>query len=259
MAKKSKNRKIIVANWKMNPQTLDEAKRTFNGIKKVALRLERVDTIVCVPSVFIAPLRKLFNTDSIAVGAQNVFHEASGAHTGEISVPMLKAIGAEAVIVGHSERRARGESDEIVAEKVAAVLRGELKAILCVGEQMRDEGGQYLDHVREQLKNSLAKVQRPMLKNLIVAYEPVWAIGKKDNEAMTPASLNEMAIYIKKVLSDLYGQDYGKTTSILYGGSVTVRNAREIVAEGGVDGLLVGRESLNPAAFGEILIMNDQK
>jgi triosephosphate isomerase (TIM) len=259
MPKKIKKRKIIVANWKMNPLTLEEAKRTFLGIKKAAEKCERVDTIVCAPFVYISPLRKLFNSDYIALGAQNVFHEQGGAFTGEVGPGMLKDIGAEAVIIGHSERRARGETDEMVAEKVAAALKAGLKVVLCVGEKVRDEHVMYLDFIKDQIRNSLAKTQRPMLKNLIVAYEPVWAIGKKDNEAMTPGSLHEMTIYIKKILSDLYGQEYGKSTPILYGGSVTVRNAKDIVVGGEVDGLLVGRESLNPSAFGEILKMNDDK
>jgi triosephosphate isomerase len=254
MAKKQQ--KIIAGNWKMNPNSVEEVKRIFNSVKAKTMKAKNIFTIVCPPFPYIAQCKKLFAGDYMAVGAQDVYYEYSGSFTGEVSAEMIASVGATYVIIGHSERRKMGETDDIVAQKTNAALKSGLKTIVCIGEGERDLQGGYLELLKNQIKQSLAKVERRYMKNVIIAYEPVWAIGAK--EAMTPADLYEMTIFIKKVLSDIYGQEDGKKTKILYGGSVTFRNAKDIVAIGKVDGLLVGRESINAEGFGEIIKVVDE-
>jgi triosephosphate isomerase len=168
---------------------------------------------------------------------------------------MLKDLGVKYVIVGHSETRTRGETDENVSKKIQALLDNGIKPILCIGEKERNEDGSHLDFIKDQIKSSLNKVNKKNINDLIVAYEPIWAIGAK--EAMDAPSIYEMSLFIKKVLSDIYGQESAIATPILYGGSVNFRNASEIFVTGKVDGLLVGRESVNPPGFTELLKVVD--
>lgn len=168
---------------------------------------------------------------------------------------MLNDLGVTYVIVGHSERRMRGETDELISKKVNVLLEAGMNTILCVGEKERSENGAHLDFLKEQIKNSLNKVSKKNISKLIVAYEPVWAIGAK--EAMSPENIYEMTIFVRKVLSDIYGHDQAISTPVLYGGSVNFRNALDIFVKGQVDGLLVGRESVNSDGFTELLKVAD--
>lgn len=242
--------KLIIGNWKMHPYFADEAKRIFSSVKKTASKLGNVNTVICPPFVYIHELKKI-SKGKVALCAQDLFHETAGPYTGEVSGEMLKDVGAEFVLAGHSERRGMGETNSDVSLKVQAAHKAGLTAVVCIGETVRDQSGSYLDHVARDLRESFSKVQKKNLKKCIVAYEPVWAIGKGDS--LPPELIEEMAIFITKNLSDLYGQDEGKAVPVLYGGSVTGRNAEEIIKRGGVDGLLVGHESLNPESFMEIL------
>lgn len=244
-------RKIIVGNWKMNPTTMEEAVNIFKKIKNTALKLASTHVIVCPPFPYISRFASVKGKPVVAVGAQNVFFEERGAFTGEVSAVMLRDLGVTHVIVGHSERRAEGESDEIVAKKVGAVLDAGIHPIICVGEKERDIHGLYLDVLKAQIKNSLSKVPKKLVNQLIIAYEPVWAIGAK--EPMEPAIIEEMSIFIRKVISDIFGQENALKTTVLYGGSINFRNAPDIISRGKVDGLLVGRESVNIPGFVELL------
>ncbi len=232
----------------MNPESVLQAKTIVAKTRKAALKMEHTSVIVCPPFPFIPFVA---NKIGIKAGAQNVYFEERGAFTGQVSALMLKDSGVTHVIVGHSEPRDMGETDELIAKKAGALSHVGLTTVLCVGEKVRDEQGAYLDFLKDQIKNSLAGFSKKSLTHLIVAYEPVWAIGAK--EAMTPAIVHEMAIFIKKVLSDMYGQEEASVVPILYGGSVNFRNAADIVKLGGVDGLLVGRESVNMAGFPDLL------
>ncbi len=244
-------RKIIVGNWKMNPTTMEEAVNIFKKIKNTALKLDSTHVVVCPPFPYISRFASVKGKPAVAVGAQNVFFEERGAFTGEVSAVMLRDLGVTHVIVGHSERRAEGESDEIVAKKVGAVLDAGIHPIVCVGEKERDIHGLYLDVLKAQIKNSLSKVPKKLVNQLIIAYEPVWAIGAK--EPMEPAIIEEMSIFIRKVVSDIFGQENALKTTVLYGGSINFRNAPDIISRGKVDGLLVGRESVNIPGFVELL------
>lgn len=251
MAKTTKREKLVVGNWKMNPQTLEDARKIFKNVKKVADGIRGVSVVVCPSFLHIHPLSKI--AGSIFVGAQDVFWEENGSFTGEVSAGMLVDIGCTYTIVGHSERRAMGETNEMVAKKASASVAKNLKVILCVGEKVRDENGEYLEFLKNQLVESLSKVSKRYLSNIVIAYEPVWAIGKSFNSAMSGKEMHEISIFIKKVLADIYGKDETSKNLILYGGSVAPINARDIMEAGQIDGFLVGRQSLEPASFGEII------
>ncbi len=246
----SKSKKLIVGNWKMNPKTLAKAQTTFLLISKKVTKIAspKVQVVICPPSIFIPKII----SKKVLLGAQNVFQEAEGAYTGEISASMLDDAGVSFVIVGHSERRARGETNEIVAQKVKAALSFGITPILCIGEATRDDSGEYHAFLKKQLTESLSLIPKTWIPKVVIAYEPVWAIGKNAIREATPEESEEMAIFIKKILSDLSG-DAHKKTRILYGGSATVNNAEAFLSKGGVDGLLVGRDSLNPENFTEII------
>lgn len=248
-----KDRKMVVGNWKMNPATLEEAKKTFNGIKKKAGLYKSVDIVICPPDIYISELKKADRNKDIFLGTQNIFWENAGAFTGETGPALFREIGAEYSIVGHSERRARGESDGEVNKKVNAALKEGLKVILCIGEKERDLEGEYLSFIRNQLKSGLDKVNKKMLDSIVIAYEPVWAIGKSDTEAMKGKDVYEMVIFIRKALSEIYSPQEVNGVKVLYGGSVSAFNTKDIVGEGHADGLLVGRQSLFADGFLEII------
>ena len=249
-----RNKKILVANWKMNPDTLEEAKTIAEKIKKSVKNKKNLELIVCPPFIFMSEVANVFGSSKkLHIGAQDVFGGDSKSTTGEVSIQMLASSKVKYIIVGHSSRRNLGETDEIVAEKVVGAIKSGMNVILCVGENERNESGQFYNFVKEQMLKSLSKIKREQLKKLIIAYEPVWAIGKRDNEAMMPEDLHEMVIYIRKVLSDKFGQENVSLIPILYGGSVSKRNVEGLALKGEVSGLLVGRESLNTENFKDII------
>lgn len=249
----AKTQKIVVANWKMNPQTFGEAKDIFAPLKKAYDKYSSVTLVVCPPFLFINNLRRMDLAGRIELGGQDIFYEEYGAYTGEISAEMLKSAGARYVIVGHSERRSLGETDAIVAKKVNAAVKAGLTAVVCIGEAERDLSGSYFEKIEEQLKQSLQGVQKRFAPNLVVAYEPIWAIGKSAKDAMSPSDIRETVIFIRKVLSKLYDADSAFSVPILYGGSVAPQNIEGIIKQGEVAGVLVGRDSLVPPHFIDIL------
>ncbi len=249
--------KLIVANWKMYPKTVAEAKAIFSGIKKGASRAKHTRVVVCPPHLFVGGLVAAAGKARIAIGGQNAFFDDEGAKTGETSPAALKNIGATYAIVGHSERRALGETDEVIAAKACAAVRNKLSVILCVGEHNRDEHGAYFAEVSAQLRASLAGFPKTEAKRLVVAYEPIWAIGAKAKRAATPPDFCEMSILIRRYLTELFGKKVAFTIPILYGGSVDDRNALPFLVEGGADGLLVGRVSLDVGKFNTIITLAD--
>lgn len=246
-------KKLIIANWKMAPATLASARELFTKTKRVAQNLNRITTVICPPFVFLGVFSKSARTQRCRLGAQDIFWKSDNARTGEISPEQLKSMGVSSVIVGHSERRALGEDDEVVNRKVLSCMRNRLRVILCIGESNRDSEGAYLRFIETQIEKSLAKVSRPMLSNLVIAYEPIWAVGSYAKRADTPDELFEMVIFIKKVLSDRFGKKHALGIPVLYGGSVNERNAASFLKHGGADGLLIGRASLDPKQFSNIL------
>lgn len=244
-------KKIIVANWKMNPTSPKEARSIFMRIRNKGKKLRKVKTVVCAPFVYLEALAKIAHGASI--GAQDTFWETEGARTGEVSPAMLKEIGARYCIIGHSERRALGETNEDINKKIKLAIDYRLIVILCVGERERDEEGAYLDFLKEELVQGLEGLPRRYFENLIIAYEPIWAIGEHAKGASTPADFLEQSIFVRKVLTELTTRGVAMSVPILYGGSVSEANAEGFLREGKADGLLVGRASLEPERFNEIL------
>lgn len=242
----------MVANWKMHPPEVAAAKSLLLSIKKVASGLPHVQTVVCPPFPLISTFSALLRLQrKVSLGAQNIFHENAGAFTGEVSPLLVRDSGAMYAIVGHSERRAMGETDEIVAKKARAALHAGLKVILCVGETARDPDGDYLGHIRKQVRASLALVERKDLNRVLIAYEPVWAIG--GTHAVAGHDIHQAVIFLKKVLGEIYSNEVAREILVLYGGSVTPENVTDILKHGAVDGLLVGGDSLDIKLFGPIL------
>ena len=253
-----KKRNLVVANWKMNPETLAKAKEIFNPLRKLVKNLKNTDVIVCPPFPFIFPLSKLKSPKNLFLGAQNVSTEIKGAFTGEVSAEMLKDLDVKYVLVGHSERRAMGETDEVVAKKLQATFDQGLTPILCIGEKERSKDGRHLELIKNQIKESLSGLSKKHLVGIKIAYEPVWAIGKSYKEAMTPTDIHETVLFIKKVMSELFGLDISLGCKILYGAAVEAENVAMIVEQGNVDGFLVGHASLKPE-FSNILKVADAK
>jgi len=240
-------KKLIVANWKMYPQSAREAVLAF---RKIAAGANGADVVVAPPFPYLSLLRSV---RTVALGAQDVFWEREGAFTGEVSPLMLKELGVRYVIVGHSERRRiLGETDEIIAKKLSAALAARLLPILCVGESERDADGKFFSLVKHQVRTAFAKVKRADVPRVVVAYEPVWAIGAGKKSA-DPKDANEAALFIKKVIAEFAGAKSAKRVRVLYGGSVSAKDAAGFLAEREISGLLVGRESRNPKEFLKII------
>lgn len=220
---------FVIANWKSNPPTLQEARHIFNSVKKGLKNKKNIEVVICPPFVYLSIVKsQLLN---VKLGAQDCFWEEKGAYTGEIPALMLKNMGAEYVILGHSERRKyQRETDEMISKKIKAALKAGLKVILCV------------DNI-SQIKKDLKSLVKKELANLIIAYEPLFAVGTGN-----PCSVEE-AKKMKKNIKKFLGENF----FILYGGSVSSQNARSYIKEAGFSGLLVGGASLNPKEFIDIL------
>ncbi|MFA6463552.1 MAG: triose-phosphate isomerase [Candidatus Paceibacterota bacterium] len=248
------NKKIIVANWKMNPRSLTLAKTILDPIKKTFQRANfkgKKTIVICPPNSFLGIFDKPIK--NISLGAQDLSIYSSGALTGEVGGSMLKSVGVNYVIIGHSERRAMGETPEIISKKILRALENKITPIICMGENKRDTEGQFFIELRSIIESTLAKVSKTTASKIILAYEPLWAISTEGNGAITPELLRETSIFIRRTLSELYGNKIGTKISILYGGSVNTKNAKEIVSLGEVDGLLIGKESLNSKDFIQIV------
>jgi len=243
-------KKYIVGNWKMNPTSASDAKKIWNGLAARAGKFGQTEAIICPPTIFMGLLGK---KGKLKLGGQDAFYELEGAHTGSISPSMLKSLGAEYVIIGHSEKRKGGDTDEIINKKIKTALKEGLKVIFCVGEEVRDEKGEYLKELTRQIAAGLAGVPRQQFGNLLLAHEPVWAIGAAAKGADSPAGFEHNRLFIKKVLADLAGKKTGLAVPILYGGSANAGNAGAFLHEAGADGLLVGRASLSPIDFAKII------
>ena len=246
--------KLIVANWKMNPGSAEKAKEIASEINKKFKSSDDLQLVICPPFIFLNEVSKIISqSKNIILGAQDIFVGQGESHTGEVGIKLLKSAGVKYVLVGHSERREALDTNDVVKEKMMGSLKEGLKVILCVGEKERNEHGDHYHEVRKQIENAIIKLPKGLIKNLIIAYEPVWAIGKPENEAIKPDQLHEITIFIKRLVSDILGAKEVGKVKILYGGSVTKNNFKEIIEKGNVDGLLIGRESLKINNFLELI------
>jgi triosephosphate isomerase len=248
------SRKTIVAgNWKLN-KTVGETRQLIRELKN---RLAGIDSsatvVVCPPMVALETAVDAARDTGIAVGAQNVYWEASGAFTGEVSPAMLEAVGVEYVLIGHSERRTIfGETDGDVNRKLRAVLRSDLAPVICLGESLgQREAGETEAVVRGQLGAGLEGVAPDHAGRLIIAYEPIWAIGT--GKTATPEMANDVHRLIRRTVADMFGGLAADGMSLLYGGSVKPESAGSLMAEGEIDGVLVGGASLDDESFAEIV------
>ncbi len=244
---------IIVGNWKATPNTLLEAKKLLKQIDKKCTnsksKLPKKAYYLAVPDVFIPHLSPLATRGHI--GSQNISALVAGQTTGLVTASQLLSAGATFTIIGHSEVRKRQETQEERARKVTTALHLGLTTILCFGEQVRDKDGNYLSELEDDVKKTLEGIERSLFDNLIIAYEPVWAIGAKN--PATVAECFEVVIAIRRALASIASIDYAKKVQILYGGSVTEETAKGFLDDGGVDGLLLGRASQDMESFTQII------
>jgi triosephosphate isomerase len=248
---KALRKAVIAGNWKMN-KTPAETKVLINEIAPL-VQNAACDVVVCVPYVDLQAALDATKGTNIGVGAENCHWEPSGAYTGEISAPMLKEMGVQYVIIGHSERRTYfGETDVTVNQRVRAALDNGLKVILCVGEYLEQrEQGITAELVAMQVKIALGTVSAKELENIIIAYEPVWAIGT--GLTATADQAEEVCATIRDTLASLYCQDCANATTIQYGGSMNAKNAAELLSKENVDGGLIGGASLKAPDFAAIV------
>jgi triosephosphate isomerase len=239
---------LIAGNWKMNTDTAG-ARLLAGAIAQRAGEVEGVELLVCPPSVYLATVREAIGSAVVGLGAQNVYHEANGAFTGEISTAMLCDLGVKYVILGHSERRhILGETDADINKKTHAALKTGLRPIVCVGELLSErEAGQTAKVIRTQFTGSLEGVSAEQMLSVVVAYEPVWAIGT--GKVATPEQAEEVHADLRKQLVEHYNAEIADKVRVLYGGSVKPDNAAELMSQPNVDGALIGGASLKAADF----------
>jgi len=249
---KKMTKKLVIANWKMNPVSGKEAESLFKTIVKNLPTLKNTEVIICPPLIFLDKLFKI-RTTKIKLGAQNSFWGEKGAFTGEISAGMLELLKIKYVILGHSERRALGETNLEISKKIKAILSVGLIPILCVGDKERDENHEYFNFVKVQVEECLNGINKELLSKVIIAYEPVWALSTTENRKNASSSdSHEMNIFIKKILTDKFGVNR-ELPRIIYGGSVNEKNILDFIMNGGIDGVLVGGASLDSKKFLEIV------
>ena len=243
-------KKIVAGNWKMN-MTPSQAVKLCADLKDV-VKSDTVDVVYCVPAIDIVPVVEAVKGTNVKVGAENMYFEEKGAYTGEISAEMLKDAGVEYVIIGHSERRDYfKEDDELLNKKVKKAIEAGLTPILCCGEYLEQrEMGITLDWIRMQIKSDLAGVAASDVANLVIAYEPIWAIGT--GKTATSDQAQEVCGAIRACIKEMYDDATAEAVRIQYGGSVNAGNAAELFAKPDIDGGLVGGASLKPE-FGQIV------
>jgi triosephosphate isomerase len=242
---------FIAGNWKMH-KTNSEAVKMVEELVGLVKDVNDVDIAICAPATALAPLNKVVADTNVSLGAENMYWEEEGAYTGEISPLMLKDIGCEYVILGHSERRGYfGERDKEVNKKVKAALKHDLKAIMCIGETLEEkEAGETKKKVKNQVIAGLKEVNSTDFKMITIAYEPIWAIGT--GKSATAEDANEVISYIREILKEEYGE-VAVEIRIQYGGSVKPHNIAEFMATSDIDGALVGSASLEAESFADIV------
>jgi len=245
-------RPFIAGNWKMNTDRAS-AVALAEGVAKAAAKYSQIEVAVCPPFVYLDAVVKAVAGSPVGVGAQNMYTQPKGAFTGETSAAMICDIGCKYVILGHSERRhILGESDKFINEKVLAALAAKLIPILCVGETLAErEAGRTMDVIRTQFDGSLAGLSAEQMASVVIAYEPVWAIGT--GKTATPEQAEEVHLDLRKLIENRYNKQLAEQVRIQYGGSVTADNAATLLAKPNIDGALVGGAALKADSFEKII------
>jgi triosephosphate isomerase len=243
---------LVVGNWKLNPGTVQEASLLARGVAKTAKQFQsRVSVVVATPFLFIPEVAKVIKNSVVGLSAQDVHFEERGACTGEVSMSLMAPYGVTYSIVGHSERRALGETDEQVAKKIGALLKRRAIPIVCVGEKERDSQGNFYSFVEAQIRSLAAGLTAAQVQKVVIAYEPIWAIGT--GLTATADDVKEMQLFIMSILTKLYDRKVAAKVRLLYGGSVKAHNAAELHTQGGMNGFLVGGASLEVKEFEAII------
>jgi len=245
-------KKVIAGNWKMN-MNLHQSQKLVSEILNGLGKDSKADVIVCPPFTSLSEVNSLLKSTQIKLGAQNMYYEESGAYTAEISADMLKSVGCEYVILGHSERRVIfNESDELINKKVKAALVKELKPIFCIGELLEQrESGETMIVITGQIEKGLEGITSDQMKNIIIAYEPVWAIGT--GKTATPQQANEVHLFIRELVAKKFSPAVAENLIIQYGGSVKPENSGELLSQKDIDGALVGGACLKADSFLSII------
>lgn len=248
------DKKIIIANWKMNPETFVEAREIFNAVKKETRKIENIEAVIAAPVIWL-PQLKINDGDNIKIAAQNMHWEEKGAFTGEISPVMLRDALVKYVIIGHSERRMYfKETDEMINAKILAAFKNKLTPILCIGETIEEKKEEKTQEaIKKQINNAFSDIMEDEVEanKIFIAYEPIWAIGS----GLIPSfdDILSAKLLIKKILAGLYSRSIADKVPVLYGGSVSGLNAKDIINKGSVDGLLVGGASVKANEFINII------
>jgi len=237
---------LLIANWKMN-MDIKEGISFINNFKKYVKKIKNVDIVICPPFTLLNKINELLKNTNIKLGGQNMYFEEYGAYTGEISALMLKDVGCEYVILGHSERRHYFmETDDMINKKIKTALKNNLKPILCVGESLEQRNNnKTMKIIKNQLMNCLNNIDENGMKNVVIAYEPIWAIGTGKNA--TPSQAEEVHRFIRELLSNMY--KISKNVRIIYGGSVKGGNIKDLITMKNINGALVGGASLDAKNF----------
>lgn len=236
--------KIIIANWKMNPQTTKEAKALLGGYTKNSASFKGVEIVVCPPAYFLKSLRESYSGKAFSFGGQTMSLYESGSHTGEISLPMLLDSKCSHVILGHSEQRLLGETNQGINQKMILALKNKVTPVVCIGEAHRDEDAEYLSFIKKQILEIFKDISPAQAKRVVIAYEPIWAIGAQD--PMQGYEMHQMVLFIRKVLTKLYSAKTAQGIPVIYGGAINESNVDDMNENGFVDGLIIGRASLDP-------------
>lgn len=240
---------ILVANWKNHPGSLAEAKALIKQLSKDSHLYKKLSLFIASPLPYL-DLVSHYSGSFAHLASQDISPHFGGTHTSMTTQDILKSFGVRLAIIGHSERRALGETNELVSQKVKVALRSGIAPLVCVGELSRDQDGEHFEFLREQIKLSLSGLNRKTdISKLAIAYEPVWAMGKHSSDTITPADLSQSVIFIKKVLVDMFSRTAAERVSILYGGSVEPANTVALFDGTGIKGFLVGHASLSAKSF----------
>ncbi len=239
-----KSQKIIIGNFKQNPDSLEKCIKLAGEYTKLQKKYKDIKLGIAIPGIFLENVNKK-SGKGITIYSQTVSQYLEGSHTGEISVNQINSIGIKQTIIGHSERRELGDTNEVVQKQINNALSKKMQIILCVGERERNNNSEYIKFVDNQIETALDFIKKVDYKNITIAYEPVWAIGSNAKRSANVNEIYEMTIAIRKKLIEIFGKTNGTQISILYGGSVNSKNAEEIMDVHNINGFLLGRASLD--------------
>ena len=242
---------LVIGNWKLNPGNGAEAKTLFSGVKKNLRKVEEATVVLAPPTLFIPEVAGLIKTGNVLLGAQSTHYEERGAVTGEVGPAMLASYGVSHIIVGHSEKRMLGVTDEQVNKKTHAILKRRLTPVVCIGERERDDQGAFFGEIEKQIKSLAEGLVPAQLKKIVIAYEPIWAIGT--GKTATADDVREMQLFIVRTLTKLYDRKTAEGVHLIYGGSVKPSIASVLYENGGMNGFLVGGASLKAEDFSNIV------